>query len=183
MQIPLLGTCLCKLEGWQREDKGGKMERWASAGRFSYQCHPQSRSSSELSEGRRTKGKVTTTQPHWNKKEKNKEQNPTFGHIGLIWHWHVLWCLSSLRISLSHSCWGRRLWRITSASGSVFRHTRRAAELRLVVDVRLDRGWRERERSQRRKSEGDGDRWRERRRRQTDREAVIKSPCFFSPNN
>lgn len=49
--------------------------------------------------------------------------------------------------------------RITSASGSVFRHTLSAAELRLVVDVRLDRGWREGRKK--RKSEGDGDRWRE----------------------
>lgn len=74
---------------------------------------------------------------------------------------------------------GTASWRITSASGSVFRHTLSAAELRLVVDVRLDRGWRER--SQKRKSEGDGDRWRET--QTADRKAVIKSPCFFPPNN
>lgn len=70
---------------------------------------------------------------------------------------------------------GTASWRITSASGSVLRHTLSAAELRLVVDVRLDRGWRER--SQKRKSEGDGDRWRET--QTADRKAVIKSPCFF----
>lgn len=74
---------------------------------------------------------------------------------------------------------GTASWRITSASGSVFRHTLSAAELRLVVDVRLDRGWRER--SQTRKSEGDGDRWRET--QTADRKAVIKSPCFFPSNN
>lgn len=61
----------------------------------------------------------------------------------------------------------------------MFRHTRSAAELRLVVDVRLDGGWREGRKK--RKSEGDGDRWRE---TQAGRKAVIKSPCFsFFPTN
>lgn len=55
---------------------------------------------------------------------------------------------------------------ITSVSGSLFRHTLSAAELRLVVDVKLDKGWREKQ------SKGYEDRWR-------GRKAVIKSLCIF----
>lgn len=111
------------------------MERCGSVGSFSYHCNPQSRNSSELSEGRRIKGKVTTTQPHWDKKTNN--------NIRSYWFDLTLTCPLVLEQSahfIITQLLGAASWRITSASGSVFRHTLSAAELRLVVDVRLDRG-------------------------------------------